>query len=174
VLKHATNHTQRRYVQAEKTAVMKKYKTRKIEFREIIEVNDWKIKIYTISQNGDFKQDIFYKSVIKKLPEWLAIDNGFDSSNDKIGFLILHIGKEGIFSIINWWVGKNMLNTNVYISEQTKPNEFEKISGNGIVACVWELEVINHERISWLNNILKNEPNPNFENYLEDIINTEI
>jgi hypothetical protein len=104
----------------------------------------------------------------------LAIDNGFDSSNDKIGFLILHIGKEGIFSIINWWVGKNMLNTNVYISEQTKPNEFEKISGNGIVACVWELEVINHERISWLNNILKNEPNPNFENYLEDIINTEI
>ena len=36
------------YVQAEKTAVMKKYKTRKIEFREIIEVNDWKIKIQNI------------------------------------------------------------------------------------------------------------------------------
>ncbi|MFL1895205.1 hypothetical protein ACJRPK_05850 [Aquimarina sp. 2-A2] len=153
---------------------MKKYKTRKINFIELINVNDWKIKIYTISQNGDFRQDAFYQNVIEKLPKWLAIDNGFDSSNDKIGFLILHRGKEGIFSVINWWVGKNMLNTNVYLTESTKPDRFKKISGNGIVACVWELEIINHERTSWLNNILKKEPIPSFEIYLEDVINTEI
>ena len=150
------------------------YQTRKIQFRELIEINGWKIKIYTISKNGDFNHKIFYQNVLKELPEWLMIDNGFDASNDKVAFLILHSGTEGIFSLINWWVGKNMLNTNIFITDPEKPNEFEKLSGNGLAPCIWELEIINHERISWLNNILKKEPNSNFKRYLEDVINIEI
>ena len=153
---------------------MVKYRSRKIQFRELIEINDWKIKIYTISKIGDFNHEIFYQNVLKKFPEWLLVDNGFDSSNDRTAFLILHSASEGILSIINWWVGKNMLNINIYNTDPEKPNEFEKISGNGLAPCVWELEIINHERISWLNNILKKEPKPNFKKYLEDVINIEI
>lgn len=153
---------------------MEKYKTRKIQFKELVEINDWKIKIYTISKVGEFNHDIFYQNVLKELPEWLKMDNGFDSSNDKISFLILHSGNEGIFSLINWWVGINMLNTNIFISSPEKPTEFKKISGNGLSPCVWELEIINHERISWTNNVLKQFQNPKYQKYLNDVINTEI
>lgn len=153
---------------------METYKTRIIQFRELIAISDWKIKVYTISKNGDFKHEIMYQNVLKELPEWLRLDNGFDSSNDKIGFLILHSGTEGVFSLINWWAGKNMLNTTIFITTPEKPEDFKKISGNGLAPCIWELEIINHERISWTNNILKKAPNPNFENYLEDVINIEI
>ena len=55
-----------------------------------------------------------------------------------------------------------------------KPNEFKKISGNGLAPCIWELEIIYHERTSWINNILKEEQNPKINNYLEDVINREI
>ncbi len=65
-----------------------------------------------------------------------------------------------------------MLNTNIFLTRPEKPNDFTKISGDGIVPCIWELEIINHERISWINNILKNETNPKFKNYLKDVINT--
>jgi hypothetical protein len=153
---------------------MQEYKTRKIRFKALVEIKDWKVKIYTISKIGDFDHPLFYKNVLNQLPEWLESKNSFDSSNDKIAFLILHSGTEGIFSLINWWVGKNMLNTNIFMTNPKQPNEFSKISGDGLAPCVWELEIINHERISWTNNILKQIVNPNYDNYLNDVINKEI
>lgn len=152
---------------------MEAYKTRKIKFKELIEIGDWKIKVYTISKIGEFQHPIFYKNVLNQLPNWLQLDNSFDASNNKIGFLILHAGTEGIFSLINWWVGRNMLNTHIFFTKPDQPNTFKKISGDGLVSCVWEMEIINHERISWLNNVLKKEV-PDYKNYLKDIINTEI
>jgi len=153
---------------------MEEYRTRKILFKELIEINDWKIKIYTISKTGEFNHPIFYRNVIEELPKWLKLKNSFDSTNDKIAFLILHSGTEGIFSLINWWVGKNMLNINIFMTNLEKQNEFIKISGDGLAPCIWELEIINHERISWTNNILKKEPYPKYENYLKDVISKEI
>ena len=152
---------------------MIEYQTRNIQFREIIIINDWKIKIYTISKVGDFNQEDFYKNALIKLPEWLNLKNGFDDSNDKTGFLILHSGTEGIFTLINWWVGKNMMNTHIFFTDYNKADVFKIISGTGLSPCVWELEVINHERISWTTNILK--PNqPDYYKYLNDVINIEL
>ena len=74
------------------------------------------------------------------------MENSFNSSNEKIGFLILHSGTEGIFSLINWWVGENMLNTHIFLTAPKKPMDFTQISGNGLAPCIWELEVIYHER----------------------------
>lgn len=150
------------------------YKKRKIKFRECIEIQGWKIKVYTISKHKDFNYEKFYQNVLNELPEWLTIDNGFNASNDNIGFLILHSGTEGIFSLINWWVGKAMLNTNIFITDFETPDIFKKISGEGLAPCVWELEIINHERVSWTNNILKKAVNPDFKSYLADVINTEV
>lgn len=150
---------------------MQEYKPRQIEFKEIIEIDGWSIKIYTISMNKKFDHPKFYKEVKTQLPRWLSMENSFDSSNDKIGFLILHSGTEGIFSLINWWVGKNMLNTHIFITNSEKPEGFTKISGNGLAPCIWELEVINHERISWTYHILKNESGSNYQAYLKDVYN---
>lgn len=152
---------------------MQDYRPRKIEFQELIEINNWQIKIYTISKIGRFDYPIFYQNVLGQLHNWLKLENSFDSSHDKVAFLILHAGTEGIFSLINWWVGKNMLNTNIFLTNPEMPHRFKKISGDGLAPCIWELEIINHERISWTSNILK-EHKPNYEKYLNDTIDIEI
>ena len=152
-----------------------KYQKRTIKFEEVYKTSEgWSIKIYTISKTNSFNHIMFYENVKMQLPKWLSLKNSFDSNNDKIGFLILHSGTEGIFSLINWWVGKNMLNTHIFMTAPEKPNEFTKISSDGLAPCVWELEVINHERISWTNNVLKQMSNPNYQKYLEDVIIKEI
>jgi hypothetical protein len=153
---------------------MEEYKTRKINFREIVKIDDWQVKVYTISKNGKFDHPVFYKNVLDQLSNWLKEENSFDASNDRIAFLILHSGTEGIFSLINWWVGKNMLNTNIFMTDPNRPNEFEKISGDGLAPCIWELEIINHERISWTNNILKRNIKPRYDAYLHHTISKEI
>lgn len=153
---------------------MEEYKTRTIQFRELIEVGDWKVKIYTVSASGSFDHPIFYQNVLAQLPNWFQMENGFESSNFKVAFLIIHSGAEGIFSLINWWIGGNMRNTNIFITNPLVPEVFKKISGNGLAACQWELEIIYHESNSWTKNILKKGVNPDFESYLEDVINTEM
>ncbi len=150
---------------------MDKYVPRKIEFKELLEVEGWRIKVYTITKDGDFTHPQFYENVKGKLPEWLSSENSFDASNDKIGFLILHAGTEGIFSLINWWVGKNMLNTHIFITNPEEPEVFSKISGDGLSSCIWELEVIYHERSSWIRNALKKEPEINYQSYIDDVYN---
>ena len=67
-----------------------------------------------------------------------------------------------------------MLNTNIFFTKPENPNEFQKISGDGLAPCIWELEIINHERISWTNNVLKNPENPKYKEYLRDVMNKEI
>ncbi len=153
---------------------MNLYEARKVEFKELIDINDWKIKIYTISKSGKFDHPQFYKAVKKELEKWLLLDNSFNPSNDKIGFLVLHSGNEGIFSIINWWIDKHMMNTHIFLSRLNEPTNFTKISGDGLAPCIWELEIINHERVSWMDNILKQVSEPNYKNYFEDVINCEI
>lgn len=67
-----------------------------------------------------------------------------------------------------------MLNTHIFITNYDAISEFKKISGDGLAPCIWELEIINHERISWITNILKQHISPNYKYYLNDVINTEI
>lgn len=139
----------------------------------MIELNNWKVKVYTISKSGEFDHPDYYLNVVRQLPNWLEMKNSFNSEKSGIAFLILHDGSGGIFSLVNWLVGQNMLHTNIYLSEPDKSPDFELISEDGLAPCIWELEVINHERISWMENILKAK-NPNFPKYLNDVVNTEI
>ncbi|QHI34669.1 hypothetical protein IMCC3317_00120 [Kordia antarctica] len=153
---------------------MQKHQPRTISFVEVVIIDNWKIKVYTISREDEFNHPEFYKKAIAQLPNWLQKENSFNANHNNVGFLILHACKEGIISIVNWWVGENMLNTHVFLTEKIEEIEFTLISGDGIAPCIWELEIINFERLSWLKHILKQHENPNYTAYLEDHINTKL
>lgn len=153
---------------------MDKYRSRPIKFKETIEINDWRIKVYTITKGENFYHPEFYKSVKEKLPGWLSLKNSFNNDNNNIGFLILHSGNEGVFSVMNWWVGENMLNTHIFFSDYQSEGNFKKISGDGLAPCVWELEVIYHEKKSWTENVLKKLPDADYDTYILDTINTNV
>ena len=145
---------------------MQSYQARKIEFKGYLSIDNWQLKVYTIVKDGTFEYPEFYANVQLQLPIWLSHDNSFNSNHNSVGFLILHAGTEGIFSIINWWVGDNMLNTHIFKTDYNNLNRFDKISGDGLAPCIWELEIINHERLSWINQVLKKPKEPDFQEYL--------
>ena len=153
---------------------MEVYRTRHINFKELITINDWKVKVYTISKTKEFNHPEYYNQMLQQLPHWLKMENSFNASHDNCAFLILHAGTEGIFSIINWWVGRNMLNTHVFVSDFESPDTFTRISGDGLAPCIWELEVINYERLSWMKHVLKQPSDPDYKTYLNDTIRLEL
>lgn len=151
---------------------MSKYQSRKIEFKETLALaNQWQLKVYYINDDEQTLHKNF-ELLKPNLPKWLEMGNSFNADHENLGFLILHKGKEGIFTLINWWVGDNMINTHVFISPHDNPSEFRKISGDGLFACIWEMEVINFERIAWAENMLKPD-SPNVKAYLNEQLNGE-
>lgn len=152
---------------------MATYQPRTIQFCETVSTGDWRVKVYTISQGVKFGQTEIYKKAVEKIPEWLEITNGFDNTHESCAFLILHEGNEGVFTLLNWWVGKNMLNTHIFLTAPGGQPSFQKISGAGLGPCIWELEIINHERESWIQNVLKSNE-PKFDQYLADVVNKTV
>lgn len=147
------------------------YKPRKIEFLQLSEVDNWKVKIYSITNKEKFTSFDILQKVVAKLPIWLNKAEESHIPSHKIAFLIVHEAREGVWVLLNWWTGGEMIETKVYFVDYETPNIIRKSPyGTNSLLCVWELEVFLHERKTWIKEVLLNADNPMFNNYLEDVI----
>ncbi|NRA68779.1 MAG: hypothetical protein HRU19_30125 [Pseudobacteriovorax sp.] len=110
---------------------------------------DWQIKLYTISNETQITQTSIFNDCLLRIPEWLTYKNGFNDNHHNHGFFILHETPKGVFAVIAWWVEENILTSHVFFYQPNQPATIKKISGEGIVACSWELAIIAYESRSW-------------------------
>ncbi len=146
------------------------YKPRKVSFTGITEIDGWKVKVYTITKNVEFESNEVLENAIANLSDWLDLSEKLDLPTYDIANLIVHEGRDGVWSLVNWWIGGEMLQNLAFYTGQGKPNEFKSLPFDGSMVCVWELSVICHERKAWIKHILKNADSPRFEDYLDDVI----
>lgn len=145
-----------------------KYKKRKIEFVKTFKQQNWQIKYYTIEAALTKVNSKCFNAVKQELPIWLKQQNNHNLATYKVATLMLHQGKEGCFAILFWFVDENMIQLYAYLAKKENPTTFELFSDSGIVTCIWELEVIWHERKAWIKHILKQANTPNLRDYLKD------
>lgn len=157
------------------TAIFEKYKPRKISFNDWVLIDDWVVKIYTITIMKKFKSHYILHNMKKQIPKWLNTIEQSSLPVYKQAFVIAHEAREGVWILLNWWTGGEMIETKVYFSDYEEP---EKISDSpyktNSLLCVWELEVFAHERKSWIKHILENAHLPDFENYRVDVLNSAV
>ncbi len=149
------------------------YQARSIRFHKLVKTGTWRTKVYSISYRERFSAEPSLNKAIASLPQWLAEAEAKTDVSGKVAALIVHEGRDGIWSILSWWVGGNMLQTQTYFSTVAQPEVLTPYAPAGSLACVWELAVINHERIAWTHHILK-KPEPDYESLLADVLNADI
>lgn len=150
------------------------YQSRSIQFYELLIVENWTIKIYTITSNVRFRAIDVLNNAKKNLTQWLKTSQSLRLPTYGIAFLIVHEGKDGVWSLINWWIGGEMLQSSTYYTSFGNPAEFKLCPSEGGMACVWELAVMAHERKAWINHVLKRATVPDFIAYLNDRIAGDI
>jgi hypothetical protein len=150
------------------------YKPRPIRFLENYQHNDWQIKTYSISIHNEFVKQENVENAKTYLTEWFQKTDNYPLENYKIATLIIHEFKGGCYAIINWWIDENMLQQFVYLATNEKPSEFILYSDKGIITCVWEMAVLWFERNAWVENVLMNERQPDFKNYLQQHFNADV
>lgn len=150
---------------------MKIYKPRRTRLNKILAVNDWTVKVYTITTQKQFNSEITLDGAIRKLPEWLekAQNQGFEIY--KVAFLIVHEGLDGVWNLISWWTEGEILQSLTFFAAFDSPREFQAVLKEGFMACVWEMEVILFERDMWIEHVLKKADKPDFETYLHKSLN---
>jgi hypothetical protein len=149
---------------------MQSYQPRKVEFRRIVSIDNWKIKVYTLTYKTGFEADEVLENALANLPEWLEITKTLDFETYKIAFLMVHEGRDGVWCILSWWLGENMLRSVTFGASLENPNQFEMLPKEGGMVCVWELEIVDFERKMWIECILKKAEKPDFAGYLEQRI----
>jgi hypothetical protein len=150
------------------------YKPRAVRKLGLIEHDGWAIKTYSISVKNKVVKDELLGFAKGQLSEWLKKSNNYNLPTYKIATMIIHEGREGIFTLLNWWVGDNMIQNHVYFSTYEEPEKFESFSENGMMACIWELAVIWHDRNAWIKHVLSKIENPDYAAYLNDYLNGDV
>ncbi|KOF22633.1 hypothetical protein AC244_03765 [Ensifer adhaerens] len=83
-------------------------------------------------------------------------DEGHDNG---LGFVIIHPGELGVSISAHWWIQGSVLCQHIYrkLYSATEPMDTVK---RPVIACVWELALINAEQEAWRKTMMKREPSP--------------
>jgi hypothetical protein len=138
------------------------YQPRPISFLELWRHGSWRIKLYGIAYG-------------RPAPEAALVDRARGLAKDVleevtdhygVGFVGVHQGKTAHFIFVDWWARENELNHRVFVSEPDAPMNFVDQTASGVMACVWDLAVIGHERNAWIETVMKSGAGDPFEAYL--------
>jgi hypothetical protein len=137
--------------------------------RRLHQFQNWTLKVYEISFSGTEIHDAEIQPAIDFLERNTPWPR---SASHDYGFVIIHYGRDAIWLMLHLW-SDDILKQFGFLASLDKPHEFCPITANIGMGCVWELELIAHERDVWVRHILAPEQ-PSFEAYLSDNYLVEI
>ena len=72
------------------------------------------------------------------------------------GFAILHVGEEAVWLLLHFWLPGGIVSRHLWYAEN-RTRDF-KPAPDHLMACVWELAVIDFERRAWVETALAGRP----------------
>ncbi|WP_312361989.1 hypothetical protein [Ensifer sp.] len=82
-----------------------------------------------------------------------------EGQEDGLGFIIIHPGTLGVSISAHWWIQGSVLCQHIYrkLYSATEPMD---TATRPVIACVWELALINAEQVAWRKTMMTSEASP--------------
>jgi len=77
----------------------------------------------------------------------------------KLGFVILHEGELGDWLLCHWWAHGDILCQRLFLGAPGGA-AFEPVDHRPLMACVWEMGIIEAERRAWIETMMTGTPAP--------------
>ena len=74
-----------------------------------------------------------------------------------LGFVIIHPGDVGLTVAAHWWAQGSVLCQHIYRREYSAAEAMDTVT-RPVVACVWELALINAEQEAWRETMMTTAP----------------
>ncbi len=145
------------------------YKKRSARFIKQAEFHGWRIKVYGMSAaSGSVSSELVNEAIERILPQL-----PYPASSDVrygAGFLIIHQGTLRNWFLLDWWEHEDILFHKLFSSPLNNPGLIEPDEESFAAACVHELRVISFESEAWIKTVLRNEPKPDVDEYMRQVI----
>ncbi|MER9106346.1 hypothetical protein NKH95_20700 [Mesorhizobium sp. M0848] len=132
--------------------------------RGVSNLGEWdieglKLKVYGLvadNKKVDGPLATLAQSIVRQEVLPRVVDEGGDNG---MGFVIIHPGELGVSILVHWWIQGSVLCQHIYrkLYFATVPMDTVK---RPVIACVWELALINAEQEAWRKTMMKGEPSP--------------
>jgi hypothetical protein len=129
-----------------------------------LEVAGWRIKQYVMTVTPE---DVPDPQLLSATAALAAAALPAATATHGVGFLLAHQARPACFVLLDWWQDGFDLKQRYYTSPLVHPDDLVELPGES-VGCVWELEVLIHERAAWIDHVLNSEPD-DFQAYLRDV-----
>lgn len=162
------------------------YQTRRVAFEALAQFGDWSVKLYSIDSHGRVPPGHVLAAARARLPDLLpdAVDGGRAETNGQGGaaegvagadmhgeaFSIVHAGEDAVWLLVFWWTDHCLLHGRMVGASLDRPEEFTLPTPDTLVACTWELAVVQHERDAWVRNVQGPGTKASFEAYRADVL----
>ncbi len=162
------------------------YRTRRVDFVGVDKVGDWSVKVYTIDAHGGVRPHDVLSAARTQLSDMLpaSIEGGrahapppTDGPGGASGaevhgeaFAIVHAGEDAVWLLVFWWTDRCLLHRRMAGAALARPDDFTLPIPDTLVACSWELAVVQHERDAWVRSVQGRGPAADVGAYRADVI----
>ncbi len=128
------------------------FRPRTVRFHGVAPVDGWKLKLYSISHD-------------RSPVAWPSFSEGFrlalaalprparSPARPGLGFVIAHHGATGDYTVLCWWDRENELPIRVFVRPPNAGARWRP-AREGESVCVWDLEILAHERDAYVATLL--------------------
>lgn len=141
---------------------LKAYRPRLFGYAELWNVEDFRIKVYTISHKVDAHGSAFDTGLlgsVRSHVEDRMTEVHAEGGHYGVGYLILHEGKLGYWLLFDWWAHGDICCQLLSRADSDRPSDLRPVS-SPVMACVWESFVIAFERDAWIDTMMCEAPDP--------------
>lgn len=140
------------------------YVPRPVESHGRMQRSGHELKLYSIRYGGaPIDLDAYGEGIEMALSRLPHADP--EAGRPGLGFLIVHRGRGMDYVVLAWWDRENELPVRVFV----RPDEDWRPAGESESFCVWDLEVMNHERNAYVETVLREKPD-GAEAYLRRVL----
>jgi hypothetical protein len=145
------------------------YAERLVRFIGIWEMNGWSLKVYGISATRDPSDKDTVSSVMIESGRQIAeavFTRDPTTNSYGLGYIIFHEGRLANWLLLDWWADEIQIRHQLYRSDSADPAGFQRVTSD-LIACIWELRVVEFEREAWIQTMLKSPSRPDVQRYLD-------
>jgi len=145
------------------------YKPRCFHFHDIWQVDDLRLKTYTItcSEDESIEGDLL-ANALDYIRTVLPTARAEEGTDHEAGYVILHKGEMATWLLIHWWAHSDIA-LRLLAFAPLGDTGFQSADHRRFHACVWEHVVIDHERDAWVRTAMATSSDLN--GYFDDRLN---
>jgi uncharacterized protein len=124
------------------------FQPRRTRMLSIHECRGWKLKVYEIC----FGHHSIPTNHVEQILAFVDVNIPWpvaSESDPRTGFVIVHRGIDALWLLVHLWRA-DILTQFAFQSPLTEPIDLNPLRAEGFCGCVWELDVIKHERDAWV------------------------